>query len=220
MATVQSRVISGINEYVSDLERGAKKGKLDFTLVKFDTEVQEVAVGKSIEKFGRLTARSYAPNGMTALYDAVYKTIVAAGEWLSKQKDKYRVLCVIQTDGQENSSRLYNEKQVSELVRGHVDGGFWTFVFLGADQDAWANAQRMGIHDNAYRYTSINTHNVIGGRKTSLGSATMNYMNAPVAQSSNFWGGLTGSDDGSLSVDTPPGYGTIPAKPKKRGRTR
>jgi hypothetical protein len=52
---------------------------------------------------------------------------------------------VIITDGLENSSQEYTKKQIAERVQRQQDEYKWTFLFLGADMDAIAEAQSMGI---------------------------------------------------------------------------
>ncbi len=59
------------------------------------------------------------------------------------KKDK--ALVVIITDGAENSSREYTQKDLSKLVEGLQAKGNWTFTYLGANQDAWANASKWGF---------------------------------------------------------------------------
>jgi hypothetical protein len=51
-----------------------------------------------------------------------------------------KVIFVIQTDGQENSSKIYSEQKIREMIKHQGDVYGWTFTFLGADQDAWSNS--------------------------------------------------------------------------------
>lgn len=54
-----------------------------------------------------------------------------------------KVLAVILTDGMENSSKEVNAAHVSELIRSREAQG-WTFIYLGANQDAWAVGGKLG----------------------------------------------------------------------------
>lgn len=59
-----------------------------------------------------------------------------------------KVLAVILTDGGENSSREVNGAQVKAMIEEREAAG-WTFVYLGANQDAWAIGARLGTTRSA-----------------------------------------------------------------------
>jgi len=79
---------------------------------------------------------SYQPDALTPLYDAIGKTVAE----LEKEKiDKdCRVIFVIITDGQENNSREFDKAKIVKIIKEKEK--VWTFVYLGADQDAWLEA--------------------------------------------------------------------------------
>jgi hypothetical protein len=54
------------------------------------------------------------------------------------------VLAVIVTDGLENSSREVNREQLAALIAEKEEDGF-TFIFLGANIDAWGEGRAMGL---------------------------------------------------------------------------
>ena len=49
------------------------------------------------------------------------------------------------TDGFENSSREFTKPQIKELIERQQRQYQWHFTFLGANQDAFAEAEAMGI---------------------------------------------------------------------------
>jgi hypothetical protein len=53
------------------------------------------------------------------------------------------ILFVTFTDGEENQSREYTRQKVFDLVKKREDKG-WTFVFLGANQDSYAEGGQIG----------------------------------------------------------------------------
>jgi hypothetical protein len=55
------------------------------------------------------------------------------------------VVFVIVTDGQENSSKEYTKPQIKEMIEHQRNVYSWQFTFLGANQDAFAEAERLGI---------------------------------------------------------------------------
>jgi uncharacterized protein YegL len=161
MDSCRSQVISGVNEFLGDLRRTADL-EVTFSLTTFDTEVREVHRGAPLAKVSDLTPATYLPGGTTALYDALGLTIRAAEERL-KGDQETKILIAIQTDGQENSSKEFTREQIREMI-GRLDKEpNWTFVYLGADQDAWARSAGLGFHvGNTMSYDSGQTHRTLG----------------------------------------------------------
>lgn len=141
MDSIKDSVISGFNEYVSTLKK--QKGDFLFTLTKFDSVGVRVPYKlKAIKDVAKLSDETYRPGQMTPLYDAVCKTI----KDLQKEvKTKQPVLVAIMTDGEENSSMEYTQKELEAMIKELQADGNWTFVFMGANQDSWAVAQKIGI---------------------------------------------------------------------------
>ncbi len=53
-------------------------------------------------------------------------------------------LVVVFTDGEENASRQWSRDRLFRRIRKLQDKG-WTFVFLGANQDSYAEGGRLGF---------------------------------------------------------------------------
>lgn len=124
-------------------------GKVTLSLIQFDEQYEVVYSGQPINDVG---PHKFEPRGSTALLDAVGKTIVNTGERFSALPEADRpglVVFVIITDGQENASREYNKAQVQKMVQEQTDVYKWQFTFMGADQDAWLNAQSVGMQNAA-----------------------------------------------------------------------
>lgn len=141
MADVKEATISGYNEYLSGLRADGNSYKVSLTL--FDTEaVTEVYSALPVAKVANLTDKVYKPLAGTPLYDAVCETIspLTVDEVPS---EKY--LVVIITDGEENSSKEYTEKDMKRLKEKLEAKGNFSFVYLGANQDAWAVAHKWGF---------------------------------------------------------------------------
>ncbi len=142
MESHKRATISGFNEYMGTLKKD-KKTDYIVSLTLFDTVVKKLYKMESISEIDPLTERNYKPSGSTALYDAAMSTIIDAEQGLDK---KTKILCVIMTDGEENSSKEYTENHFRSKVKELEAKGNWTFVYLGANQDAYAVAQRYGIN--------------------------------------------------------------------------
>jgi hypothetical protein len=84
----------------------------------------------------------------TALYDAVGQTTDSIGQRLDAMPEPQRpsrVICVVLTDGLENSSRRHWQQMVAERIEHQRTKYGWDFVFVGANQDAVLTARDLNI---------------------------------------------------------------------------
>lgn len=136
MGSCIDQTISGFNEYIKALKKEKKKVK--FTLTTFGGHnVNMIHNNKNINDVKELSVEDYHPGGMTPLYDAIGGTIDGS-------KKDGKTLFVIMTDGEENSSSEYNLDAIQKLIKGKEKVG-WTFVYLGADQNAWQHSRTLGL---------------------------------------------------------------------------
>jgi len=157
MGSVRNDTIGGFNTFLETHQKMPGEAKL--TLVKFDTKYDIVHNGLDIQKTPPLNSKTYSPSGMTALLDAVGKTIDAVGKRLDatpEEEKPEKVIMVIMTDGEENSSREYKIEDVKRKMKHQQDVYKWDVVFMGADQDAWAAGGGMGVSNNV-NYTVKDT---------------------------------------------------------------
>jgi hypothetical protein len=144
-------VVGGFNLYISEL---AKEPAVEygFTLTLFDTAVAMKYNSVPLAQVGKLDESSYRPSGNTALLDAIGNTVQTVN---SARFDK--IITVIMTDGEENSSREWTLQGIRELVRSKESVGNWTFVFLGANLDAFTQGTNLGMATlNSVRYDAGN----------------------------------------------------------------
>merc|ERR1711881_772234 len=90
------------------------------------------------------TSETFEPRGMTALLDGIGFTIQ-----LAKKKAKVhkcnKVIIVILTDGQENSSKKWSSDRLKKKIEKMESKYGWDFVFLAANQDAISVGQSFGM---------------------------------------------------------------------------
>ena len=96
--------------------------------------------GEDLATISGLDPARYQPRGTTPLYDAIGTMIYR----LDRRGEAEDVVVVIVTDGLENASREYASGQVHRLIEERKKSG-WTFVFLGANQDAYASGERIAV---------------------------------------------------------------------------
>lgn len=131
MSSCWNDVKGGYEEIVK--QNKAADGKCTFTVAAFDTDYDLLEDFTDIQDVK--STLSVNPRGGTALLDAIGKTIVTVGEQLAKLKEKdrpARVMVVVQTDGEENSSREFTKDQIKELVEKQTNQYNWQFQFVGA----------------------------------------------------------------------------------------
>jgi hypothetical protein len=143
MEAIREDAEGGVNAFVR--EQAQQTGEALLTLVQFDTEYEFVQQGVPVK---RVPAYKLVPRGNTALLDAVGRAINETGDRLAKMAESDRpglVIFVIVTDGEENSSREFSKAQIKEMIDRQQTKYHWQFTFLGANQDAFAEAGGMGI---------------------------------------------------------------------------
>ena len=145
MAGLESDTIGGINA-VLDRNR-TLEGDANVSIVLFNTDTNVICDRANLSEVKPLTERDYRVGGCTALLDAVGGAIKHTERVQGYMPPEYKaeaVVFVITTDGLENSSRKYTYSQVKDAIeRKQKDG--WEFLFLGANIDVAAEADRLGI---------------------------------------------------------------------------
>jgi len=147
MGSVREDTIGGFNTFLQDQKE--LPGEAVLTLTMFDTEYSFVERGTLLENVQPLSNETYAPGGLTALLDAVGKTIndvVSRHATLPEDEKPGKVVFVVLTDGEENSSREITKKsELVKMVKKQEEDYEWEIVFLGADIDAWGDGSSMGF---------------------------------------------------------------------------
>lgn len=185
MSGTRQSTVDGINEYINTLKEDGGKYKVSLSM--FDSDMQnQLRLDKPwdniyIDDVPELKLEDYNPAGGTPLHDAFCTTLKSITD---RQDQKY--LFVVLTDGAENTSKEYSAKDMKELKAKKEAKDNWTFVYLGANQDAFATSA-------AYGFTSSNTSNFnatakgMGTAFVTLSAATRSYSAAPVMNTSVFY---------------------------------
>lgn len=187
MSGVREATVEGLNSFIEEQKKAP--GDANFTLVQFDTQdPYEVVFDKPIKEVKKLTKEDFRPRGGTPLYDAIGNTVSKLGDRLRSTPEQSRpskVVVVIITDGQENSSFSYSSEKIAEMIE-HQRGKYaWEFVFLGANQDAILTAKTLNISIfNASTFDPANTglayayvSRGLTGMRSGLGAQSLNFSN-------------------------------------------
>lgn len=149
MAGNRKTVVNSFNEYIQTVKKQKNKGdKMLFSMLQFDNEVYkpEKYDLTPIENVKDMALEDYEPNGGTAMYDGIGSAMEYVDRQLKGKTRKPAVLFVIITDGEENSSSEYKSDGIKKMIEERTKKGNYSFIYLGANQDAWAASSAMGIN--------------------------------------------------------------------------
>lgn len=174
MGPRQMDAIGGFNQFLK--EQKAHPGEANLTLIQFDTTYNILYTGKPIREVEDLNTDTYRPGGGTALNDALARGIIETGKRLSDMPEANRpskVICVVITDGEENSSKEHTKEQVQEMVKHQEEKYDWAFIYLGANVDAFHAAAQLGIQPQmavAFCASPIGTRSAYDGASEAVSS--------------------------------------------------
>jgi hypothetical protein len=177
MHSLKPDTMGGFNQFLDDQQK--MDGKGTFTMVQFADTYRIQDDMAPLENAKALTEETYDPSGpSTSLLDAIGRTINHVESKLKGMEEgPDKVLFVIITDGQENSSKEFKRDHIMEMIKRHEDENDWDFVFIGANQDAIQEGGSMGVRaTNAYTYDASQL-----GTKclySALSKSTRNYRRA------------------------------------------
>lgn len=155
----RAKTVEGFNAFLQ--EQKDIEGEATITLVQFAEEFTtsykdvNLSEAKFIKQKTNMTLENfveYNANGQsTSLRDTVGSVIANLGYDLSKLTENERpdkVIIVIITDGEDNSSRRYSLSKLKEMIEHQQKVYNWTFLYLGADMSGVNEARSMGIDIN------------------------------------------------------------------------
>ncbi|HHX30580.1 MAG TPA: VWA domain-containing protein [Clostridiaceae bacterium] len=146
MGGLEADTIGGYNAMLK--KQKEVEGECTLTTVLFDNSYELLHDRLDIRAVEPLTEREYQVGGSTALLDAMGRTIHKIISVQKNSSDEFKagkVIFVIITDGQENSSREYSLDRIKGLVEKERDRYGWEFIFLGANMDAIQTGGAFGI---------------------------------------------------------------------------
>jgi len=173
MASIMSDSIGGFNAFLKKQKELPDDATI--TVALFDDKYKLLYDNVDIKKAEELTSTVWYPQGMTALYDAIGKTINVEKRNFEKLGNEApaKVLCVIVTDGEENSSKEYKLEDIKKLIK-KCEKDDWNFMYLAANQDAFAVGTSFGVSaGNTYSYTA--TADGVFNMSNTLNNASVSY---------------------------------------------
>lgn len=151
MAGLESDTIGGFNAMIE------KEKNLDATVnvttVLFNDQADLLYDRKDIHAVRPMTEKDYTVGGTTALLDAVGTTILKVSQIPNISRRDTKVIFVIITDGLENASEEFTKAKIKQMISDRQEKDGWDFIYLGANIDAEAEAEAIGVDkDRAVTY--------------------------------------------------------------------
>ncbi len=148
MSGLEKDTIGGFN---SMIERQRKEpGEVLVSTVLFDNDADVIHDRVPLAEVQNLTEDDYYVRGCTALLDAVGDAVHHIGnvhKYARAEDVPGKTMFIITTDGMENASRRYTYGIVKDMIERRKEKDGWEFIFLGANIDAAAEAQKFGIDE-------------------------------------------------------------------------
>lgn len=173
MQSIAHDVIGGLNTLL-DAQRN--DGEVTVTITRFDQEYEVTHKMQDLRTLDKLPMDYLLPRGMTALNDAVGRTVVSVGESLRDLPEDQRpskVVFVILTDGQENASREFTKTQVADMVKHQRENYSWEFMFMGCGEDSMLGGKDLQIDDGSsvnYAANSVSVRNLFSYAASNIAS--------------------------------------------------
>ena len=122
MAGMEELAVNGFNEHlkmIRNLQIEFPKQEFLCSLTTFDNEIETIVPASSIAQIYPIEVGQYSPRGLTALLDAIGKTIHEVNESYQQriEADEMSVVCVIITDGHENASRFFSYHDIAQKLK-------------------------------------------------------------------------------------------------------
>jgi uncharacterized protein YegL len=146
MRGLEADTIGGFNSLIEKQKQ--QPGEAIVSTVLFDDQFEVIHHRRDLKTIEALTIQQYYVRGSTALIDAIgrgIKKILHVHQQLGKDNVPEKTIFVITTDGQENASREWTGPLLKKLVSEVSEKYGWEFLFLGANIDAFATAEGLGI---------------------------------------------------------------------------
>lgn len=161
MNGLEADTIGGFNGLIAAQKE--VEGAVNVSTILFDDAYETLHDQVALKTVSPLTNETYYVRGTTALLDAIGKTITTyAHRFNAKEKKPDSTMVVIMTDGYENASQEYSYSVVKSLVDAYQKEAGWEFLFLGANIDAMATGDQLGIRKDRAVNFHADAHGVKG----------------------------------------------------------
>lgn len=143
MESIKTDAIGAYNSFIAEQQKMGDDAKL--TVILFDDKYEVLQDGVAIRDAIKFDETNFKPRGMTAMNDAIGRTINHFKDLQTKGNLGAGAIFTIVTDGQENASKEFKASQIKDLITETQSKLDWKFVYLAANQDAFAVGHTYGF---------------------------------------------------------------------------
>ena len=146
MVGLEKDSIGGFNALLTNQKK--EEGSAYITSFLFDTTYTILHDRLPLQKIEEMTENDFVVGGSTALLDTIgfaIEHIEKIHKYIRKEDLPQKTIFVIMTDGMENASKKFTQKQIKRLIESKQEKEKWEFVFLAANIDAFETANLYGI---------------------------------------------------------------------------
>lgn len=173
MGSIVDDTIGAYNVFIENEQATPDANLKHFLSVIFNGNAIRTVPAAPIAEVLPLNRQTYVPQSDTPLYDAIGQAIRDTDAFIAFHPDfaangDERVVFAIITDGQENRSRTYTRAHIFDLLTEKQRRG-WGIAYLGANQDAFVEAQQLGVsagNTSTFSVGRMRSHSGILGRIT------------------------------------------------------
>jgi hypothetical protein len=151
MYNIRNDMIGALNTFIVKQKKTMEDEKQAtyFTLQQFSSSVKYINFEANLSTINPITESDYVLDGNTALYDGI-------GNMISHFKDCTNAALVIVTDGEENSSSVFNAAEVKEMIETQKKEKNWEIIYMSQDAAGFKQGTSLGIQGQGT--TNIQCH--------------------------------------------------------------
>jgi uncharacterized protein YegL len=148
MGSIKRQTILGFNDLSTKIKGTQKMFPNQYHYISFvtfnDSGIKFRLFNQPVGELNKIDDRTFHPDGLTPLYDAICKGVLKLKHELYHDTD-YNILVTIITDGEENSSSEFSQKETKLLIENLSENPNWAFGLIGANIDVEAVANSLSI---------------------------------------------------------------------------
>jgi len=169
MQSIKQATEQGFDLFLA--EQREAPGRCTVTLAQFDDEYEEVYTDLDVREVPPLDLR---PRGRTALLDSIGRLVQTTALRIAQLPEEQRpgaVIVGIMTDGLENASKEYTHAAIKALVTEREETFGWTFLYMGANQDAIEVGASLGVRrERSLTYDTANVDQAYAATSRTMAS--------------------------------------------------
>lgn len=146
MMSIRREIMDAFNEQVEVIRASAEDQPTTISLVTFSTSVPDPTYwAQPVDIMRPLRDVDYRPSGLTAMLDAMGLTMDRLRALPDADDENTSFLVMVLSDGRENNSRQYSDRDIAERIQALERTDRWTFAYIGANQDLAEVSDRLHI---------------------------------------------------------------------------